>query len=659
MTTGKLIALNQWPAYLEHELQGRVELSFSDERTFCVSKDARGSVVELLDVLPPEKQPRHAQTKPASSNAPKAPEGTASDPNPSARLEKASKESREDRQGWTKALVRAGYVRPGIDPEMYGHLIELRRNKVRVEVVVDTAELNSGTVHWLVRFLGPHLDLVYTPITHREIVGWGDRDAKFLASMRALERLPHRQPLWRRLDVEDEAALLLAKGSKPQPGHSGKSEDADILLLRAASRYILDAQRGLRRFFMTADKKGARTAAQILPAGSVITTWVNPLPSGTRYLSPLHWWPSLNGRATQSHLAHLIWEVLAETSHIVVSANSCRFKVCAYQEGQNEFASYWTNPIVWVHAIRTSPAVQVPAESAPQRGAGHGESTTPPESKAKVESSSVEPVRAPSRATLPVAASAPGLDSNWPLSLRYPSEADLVEDASRIIVGDLVRALNDARTEPSLSSPLATSETSRALRRIGLVDPDGGISKQFRELANTGSRDAIANALLRLRPLHIFVSQLLKRGRVGVERGARIGSLQGKLLESTARLARFLGLAVRDANSLSAGGREIKQDEFVTWLRSEILNIAKHDHLNEAPSSKLSRCALAVQLSPARLQDGLAAVLAVDARLQARRGGSAVPVLQESVLMFNKGKFASVDVSGDFLAGAKSWSWKE
>lgn len=224
-----------------------------------------------------------------------------------------------------KAMTRAGWLRPRIDPSALAALLELREQHRRVELILDTNALDQGISHWLVDLFADRCDLVITAISLRELqdqaerAGFGEpldtsikprSDALgsrqlYLAGNRFRENPGYSRVLWRELEVDD-AALLLAAGQKA----GEKSSAADTMLLRAVRRSVQDRVNGLARLFIVGDTALARRATTELPTGSVVAAQVVELERGRAYF-PLAWWPLGDlGARLPRHPARLIWELL-------------------------------------------------------------------------------------------------------------------------------------------------------------------------------------------------------------------------------------------------------------------------------------------------------------------------------------------------------------
>lgn len=231
-----------------------------------------------------------------------------------------------------KALSRAGWQRPLVDPCQLPLLLSLRRQGTRIEFIMDTNAMVDGVGHWLVDAYADRCDVVVTAVTLRELQDQKERagfsksmpDAPekkgdmlgarqlYLAAYRFRECPGYNRVLWRELELDD-TALLLSRGST-----SGKTSESDTLLLRAVRRSVHARVNGLERFFVTGDTALARRATSELPAGSVIASQVEPLVPDTVYL-PKSWWPWVDqGRRLGRHPSRLVWELLAIADVVVI-----------------------------------------------------------------------------------------------------------------------------------------------------------------------------------------------------------------------------------------------------------------------------------------------------------------------------------------------------
>ncbi len=237
-----------------------------------------------------------------------------------------------------KALTRAGWLRPHLDPEALLRLIVVRSEPSRVEFILDTNALVEGIGHWLADHFADRCDLVVTAVTLRELqdlkgqarfnekVPKEDNQAEnrakmlgarqaYLSANRFREQVGYKRILWRELELDD-TALLLSRGSADT-----KSSESDTLLLRAVRRSIHDRVNKLERFFVTGDNALARRAATELPEGSLIAAQVREVRAGD-VLFPCSWWPGPDqGFRVSRHPARLIWELLCIGDQVKLEAH--------------------------------------------------------------------------------------------------------------------------------------------------------------------------------------------------------------------------------------------------------------------------------------------------------------------------------------------------
>lgn len=224
-----------------------------------------------------------------------------------------------------KAFTRAGWLRPTLDPATMSQLLQIRKDDVRVEFIMDTNAMVEGIGHWLVDVFADRCDIVVTAVSLRELqdqhesaqfsqsvqIGGSDNGRLlgarqlYLAANRFREFPGYRRVLWRELELDD-TALLLSRGSSAR-----KSSESDTLLLRAVRRSIHNRVSRLERFFVTGDTALARRATSELPPGSVIAAHVPELKSDAVYF-PTAWWPGPDqGYRIVRHISRLVWELLA------------------------------------------------------------------------------------------------------------------------------------------------------------------------------------------------------------------------------------------------------------------------------------------------------------------------------------------------------------
>ncbi len=243
-----------------------------------------------------------------------------------------------------KALTRAGWQLPAVDPAAFWSIVYLRQQTdARLEFIFDTNALVEGIGHWLATLFAERCDLVVTAVSLRELQDqhggakfgvplrrWNEkskppsptyekdvlgRRQTYLAAMRFREFTGFERILWRELELED-ASLLLSRGGLDKVDK--KSSEADTTLLREVRRCIHDRVRGLERFFVTGDSALSRRAATELPAKSLICARVRELVRGRIY-TPIVWWPAAadQGSALTGHTPmRLIWELLSVADDI-------------------------------------------------------------------------------------------------------------------------------------------------------------------------------------------------------------------------------------------------------------------------------------------------------------------------------------------------------
>ena len=243
-----------------------------------------------------------------------------------------------------KALTRAGWQLPAIDPVAFWSIVHLRQQTdARLEFIFDTNAMVEGIGHWLATLFAERCDLVVTAVSLRELQDqhggakfgtalrrWNEkskppsanyekdvlgRRQTYLAAMRFREFTGFERILWRELELED-ASLLLSRSGLDKTDK--KSSESDTALLREVRRCIRDRVRGLERFFVTGDSALSRRAATELPAESLISARVRELVRGRIY-TPIVWWPAATdqGAALAGHTPmRLIWELLSVADEI-------------------------------------------------------------------------------------------------------------------------------------------------------------------------------------------------------------------------------------------------------------------------------------------------------------------------------------------------------
>jgi hypothetical protein len=279
-----------------------------------------------------------------------------------------------------KALTRAGWQLPDVDPDALWSIIRLRRQpEARIELILDTNAMVEGIGHWLAALFAERCDLVVTAVTLRELqdqhggaklgvplcrMSRNDRQNKdvpsfekevlgrrqaYLAAMRFRESTGFERILWRELELED-ASLMLSRSGLDKADR--KTSEADTAMLREVRRAIRDRVRGLARFFVTGDVALSRRAATELPEGSLIAGRVRDLVRGRIY-TPSVWWPA--GADQGSSLAghtpmRLVWELLAVADELELRSKEVpdrawTFKAFASEMWPSDYLSPWIDCI--------------------------------------------------------------------------------------------------------------------------------------------------------------------------------------------------------------------------------------------------------------------------------------------------------------------------
>lgn len=520
---------------------------------------------------------------------------------------------RDWRRAWAKAAVRAGYLSPTVDPVAFARLSEARRRRERLEFIVDTNVLVSGVGHWLVRWLGDIADLVRTVVTDLELAAWVDgmswqpdghaeldRRTRYLAASRFLECMADRHPIWRRLDTQEEAALFIPKVSI---NDKGKQTGTDALILRAARRLLLDQVPRLQRFFVTGDQALARAAMHDLPAGSVVTAYVNPINEAGAFLSSTHWWPdgSEFGSAFISRLAEFVYEATCICDEIrIESPDGRRLFVAAHSPGHNQFPSHWQSPVLWIREE---------AQAASAKGGREVVTTR----KGNAEATGV--IKESRSASGDNALLSP-FDPRWPLR-RY-SPLSPAPCASRVSIEFLLECLTSMMTsirdERPLSKKLIAAdrglyrETRTFLRATDFLTKDafGPASFALVDLFRNGDVDGLMLLLSRASNFQALLNAL---HGTGVD-GSEVEGVPPRSLSSMIGLARALGQAVSASGQVYCGGGFVEKGEFSKWLYTTIDQIAAETPLGEAPLPLVAGAALhELHLSPVRFTRALEALI--------------------------------------------------
>jgi hypothetical protein len=575
---------------------------------------------------------------------------------------------------WARIATRAGYRMPGIDPEAYNTLCELKGTTARLEFIFDTTELISGTGHFLVRMFGDRADLVRTVVTDKEIQGfrdkWGSKRniqsmddlqarTNFLGASRFLESVPHRHPIWRSLDVGDEA-LLAASGSNKKDG--GKSPAADTMVLRAARRSIQDQVPGLRRFFVTGDAGLARAAAHMLPAGSTIATWITRLDPEGEILAPLHWWPrgGPHGAGVMTQLAELIREALCICAEIRVLAGENEITVRGFRPDHNEYPSLWREPILWVERVQSS---VLRSSNVVYDGAmvEAGRSTV----AGATDSSHGSGEFLHRQALLGWPLREPDTSARHPTGARF-SRTDFLDAVTQVM--QIVRSGQGRLEHPFKPEADKNREFYHLLEAAELIDADHRPTALAESLPNIfagDDLDALTAIFARLEPFGMVLDELRRSRslRIPVD---TIASPKGKKLQAYLALARVLGQALEHADTgerrLWYGGGSPDRTRFESWLERVVHEESAMEPLREAPMKRIALRALdELRISPARLQRALKAVLdgPMGRWMQGNQGGSDDrEFLAGTVVELHADGYHLVTLGGDGLCGLRSLAWR-
>ncbi|HSN97247.1 MAG TPA: hypothetical protein VLS89_03080 [Candidatus Nanopelagicales bacterium] len=272
-----------------------------------------------------------------------------------------------------KALTRAGWQLPEIDPAAFSSIMRLRcQTDARLEFILDTNAMVEGIGHWLAALFAERCDLVITAVSLRELQDQHGgakfssplrkspkkegqpasfekdvlgRRQTYLSAMRFREFTGFERIVWRELELED-ASLMLSRSGLDKADK--KTSDADTAVLREVRRCIRDRVRGLERFFVTGDVALSRRAATELPEESLIAARVRDLVRERIYV-PGVWWPAGadQGTALAGHTAmRLVWELLAVGDDVQLRSTdrpdlSWTFRAFVDQMWPSDYLSPW------------------------------------------------------------------------------------------------------------------------------------------------------------------------------------------------------------------------------------------------------------------------------------------------------------------------------
>ena len=656
-----IVKLNDWPDYYNGwamsssafhsgsavrsptQIRGCIRVVRTDcEFAICGARDCTGSVIRL---------------------APEVPQSP---------FKTGGQDDREWRGIWSQVAVRAAYMTPEIDARAFDLLCRARAANERIEFIVDTNVIVNGVGHWLTRWFGDVADLVRTVVTDLEVQSWVDgnhiwsvksveslrRRFCYLSSSRFLERIAHGHPIWRRLDIEEETALFVNKAGAG--GSRSKSPGADVLMLRAVRRQVLDQVPRLRRFFVTSDQALARSAVHDLPLDAVITAYVNPLPDRGRFLGNVHWWPSKPGRsgACVAGLPVFIYEATSVCDSVIVRLNDGReMKVSAYIPDINQYPSDWVSPCLFVEESKGNLFI-APPEDAPSSPSPMPEPSTPATTEPAFTLRESVSVEIPPR----IVGMQGGASASWPLSDKpLPATNDCSARVSiphlMAITDAVMLAVLDGRNIPEhlLDASVASRRETKTFLRAAGVLSDSGPGTAAIELPTiyaTNDVDSLARVFAQAANFGRLLDQLRQEGEMPATNDDF-----GRATSSLVNLARCMGQAVESSGRILDGSAFVSAESLLDWLSTLVTREMIANPLGEVPLSFVAKEAMEqLRLSPSRLARALLALRGRGdlSQFSFSAGGTPEPFLVESVIQLGTQGSRRVDVGADNMLGYRT-----
>lgn len=277
---------------------------------------------------------------------------------------------------WSPVLVAAGILAPMIDSI---RLQDLLHEKRRIRLCCDTNALAGGVLSWLQIVLDGCADVVTSAVVDRELAAWPERDAtggrdfwgartlggwgrrtQYRLARRFIEAPPPRVVV-ERLSPE-QGALVLAKFRDET---SGKSPDADVLLVELARSLVRDQPRNARVVFLTGDRNNARTATGALGPENVLFAAADDTRTREAIRGQIcaarGWWsPDVGlGSVGQPAISHLLWSLMAACDVLELHSGNHIVSLENHSDVPRGAPSDWADP--WLmftraHRPNTPPA---------------------------------------------------------------------------------------------------------------------------------------------------------------------------------------------------------------------------------------------------------------------------------------------------------------
>ncbi|MDR3708632.1 MAG: hypothetical protein P4L33_10035 [Capsulimonadaceae bacterium] len=275
---------------------------------------------------------------------------------------------------WAAVFTATSIVTPVVD---HVRLLDILNETRRIRFCCDTNALCTGVAAWLLFILDGRVDVFTSAVVDRELSAWPDRKPGFWQAKSVdLWHLRTHYRLARRI-IEtppdgvvvdrlspDQSALMLAK---LRDETSGKSPDADILLIELARGIARDQPKNARLVYLTGDKNNARAATSALGANNVLyavsdgaqtKSAISEMP-----IRVLGWWRPIGplGTVLKPDLSRLIWNFLAACDFIILETAKTKWRITPHNSCKTGTPADWDDPWLDIYKQVVSTSLEDPA----------------------------------------------------------------------------------------------------------------------------------------------------------------------------------------------------------------------------------------------------------------------------------------------------------
>lgn len=593
--------------------------------------------------------------------------------------------------GWSSVFASVGIVQPLVDPEL---LRELLHDPRRLRFCCDTNALAGGVAAWLLRVFAGRVDVVTSAVVDRELAAWPDRPGlKMWAAKsgeawsrrtqyrtaRRLVECPTPGVVVDRLSPE-QSALVLAK---LRDESSGKSPDADMLLIELARGLIRDQPANGRVVYLTGDRSHARAATGALGAGNVLFCSADDAAVRRAHgrVRPVGWYAPGGplGCVLGIQLADVVHAVLTacDVVDLHVDGTARAWRIRSSLRVPNGVPSDWQDPFIDISEIKPSahsspveivaPSAAVPTDEVvpPNTSAGAGADQLRPDGGAAEPSDA-----APSGDVVPPNTNAvAGADQLRPhggaaVRPRAPRRDPVLISSGRLLQLPAIEAPVGLRPHPEafferlweamfrLAWPKQAGDVDGECRRIlaalGAATIDGQPGPDldaFGEAWHRNDLDWFHGQLLRL-PGYREVADSVSPAEMASSSRRRQAQLS---------MARRLGQAAKGADgSYHFGDAAVTLHELTGFLEEQLPRSGDRKHVSDLCSAALG----ALKLTPARLERALMAYwsggITSGPRIEAQAGGAVERLEPEKVEVLSETGHTSITVDrGALYFGTK------